>query len=292
MAARCNSSTAAGNAAYLNLACDIILHAIVTDGVNNALGTAVSTFIGHVVALPKPKIEILMGHFQATDTGDSTSTVVASPALGVDLRLDQLSNGPRGWPHGNAAYLYGSHFLKFVFDRYGDDKAAVMSHDYGSTAIPYGINRSIERGSRAFIDEYVKTSYEHVSNGGYIEYTDAVGETKRYGPKAYIACDLYLLTHYLMYYREFGVSPQDPLLARVRNWFIQEFNASQGRWIWSDDPVIKTLLAAQGHLPPTELVEVAGFTGTAGTIGPEFECNPASAYSRVRWFPPNVLTGD
>jgi cytochrome c peroxidase len=37
------------------------------------------------------------------------------------------------------------------------------------------------------------------------------------------------------------------------------------------DPVIKTLLAAQGHLPPTELVEVAGFTGTAGTIGHEFD---------------------
>jgi cytochrome c peroxidase len=37
------------------------------------------------------------------------------------------------------------------------------------------------------------------------------------------------------------------------------------------DPMIKTLLAAQAHLPPTELVEVAGFTGTAGTIGPQFD---------------------
>jgi cytochrome c peroxidase len=34
---------------------------------------------------------------------------------------------------------------------------------------------------------------------------------------------------------------------------------------------IKTLLAAQAHIPPTELIEVAGFTGTAGTIGPEFD---------------------
>ena len=38
-----------------------------------------------------------------------------------------------------------------------------------------------------------------------------------------------------------------------------------------NDPAIKTLLSAQAHLPPTELVEVAGFTGTAGTIGPEFD---------------------
>ena len=33
------------------------------------------------------------------------------------------------------------------------------------------------------------------------------------------------------------------------------------------DPIITHLLIAQAHLPPTELVEVAGFTGTAGTIG-------------------------
>ena len=39
----------------------------------------------------------------------------------------------------------------------------------------------------------------------------------------------------------------------------------------ASDPIIKTLLAAQAHIPPTELVEVAGFTGTAGTIAPEFD---------------------
>jgi cytochrome c peroxidase len=38
-----------------------------------------------------------------------------------------------------------------------------------------------------------------------------------------------------------------------------------------NDPVIKHLLQAQAHIPPTELVEVAGFTGTAGTIGPRFD---------------------
>jgi cytochrome c peroxidase len=37
------------------------------------------------------------------------------------------------------------------------------------------------------------------------------------------------------------------------------------------DPVIRHLLAAQGQLPPTELTEAAGFTGTRGTIGPEFD---------------------
>jgi cytochrome c peroxidase len=37
------------------------------------------------------------------------------------------------------------------------------------------------------------------------------------------------------------------------------------------DAIIKVLLQAQGELPPTELTEVAGFTGTAGTIGPRFD---------------------
>ena len=36
------------------------------------------------------------------------------------------------------------------------------------------------------------------------------------------------------------------------------------------DPLIKVLLQAQGEMPPTELTEVAGFSGTAGTLGPEF----------------------
>lgn len=72
-----------------------------------------------------------------------------------ERRLDELSNDPRGWPHANAAYLYGSHFLKYVFDRYGDDKAAAMSLDYGSSAIPYGVNRSIERAAgRSFVELY------------------------------------------------------------------------------------------------------------------------------------------
>jgi cytochrome c peroxidase len=38
-----------------------------------------------------------------------------------------------------------------------------------------------------------------------------------------------------------------------------------------DDPIVNHLLIAQAHIPPTELVEVAGFTDTAGTIGPEFD---------------------
>ena len=62
---------------------------------------------------------------------------------GEELDLAQVSNNPIKFPRGNAAYLYGSHFLKFVFDRYGDDTLRKMSHGNGSSTIPFGINRQL-----------------------------------------------------------------------------------------------------------------------------------------------------
>lgn len=37
------------------------------------------------------------------------------------------------------------------------------------------------------------------------------------------------------------------------------------------DPVVRHLLIAQAHIPPTELNEAAGFTGTKGTLNPRFD---------------------
>ncbi len=50
------------------------------------------------------------------------------------------------------------------------------------------------------------------------------------------------------------------------------FPAPEGSTLFPpNDPVIKHLLQAQAFIPPTELVEVAGFTGTKFTIGPRFD---------------------
>ncbi len=62
---------------------------------------------------------------------------------GRALGLDQISNNPIQFPRGNTAYLYGSHFLKYVFDRYGDDTLRKMSAQNGGTTIPFGINRQL-----------------------------------------------------------------------------------------------------------------------------------------------------
>ena len=62
-----------------------------------------------------------------------------------DLRLDEVSGAPRRYPRGNAVYIYGSHFLEYVFDRFGDDTLRAMSHISGSYAPPFATNRQIAK---------------------------------------------------------------------------------------------------------------------------------------------------
>jgi hypothetical protein len=61
------------------------------------------------------------------------------------LRLDEVSGDPRQFPQGDAIYVYGSHFLKYVFDRFGDDTLRAMSHVSGDYAPPFAINRQIAK---------------------------------------------------------------------------------------------------------------------------------------------------
>jgi len=62
-----------------------------------------------------------------------------------DLRLDQVTGSPRQFPRGNAIYVYGSHFLRYIFDRFGEDTLRAMSHAGGSHPLPYAINRQIAK---------------------------------------------------------------------------------------------------------------------------------------------------
>ncbi len=72
-------------------------------------------------------------------------------------QLDAMSSGPRAWPRGNVAYLYGSHFLKYVFDRHGADKLGEMSWAHGSSTLPYGINRAVLQAT----GEHFETHYDN-----------------------------------------------------------------------------------------------------------------------------------
>jgi hypothetical protein len=69
--------------------------------------------------------------------------------------LDVFSNTPRRWPQGNIWYLYGSFFMQWVAETYGEDAIRRMIDDYGGQPIPYGFNRSIRRATgRTFEEMY------------------------------------------------------------------------------------------------------------------------------------------
>jgi hypothetical protein len=59
--------------------------------------------------------------------------------------LDVFSNTPRRWPQGNIWYLYGSFFMQWIAETYGEQAIREMIDDYGHQLIPYSINRSIRR---------------------------------------------------------------------------------------------------------------------------------------------------
>ncbi len=67
--------------------------------------------------------------------------------------LDVFTNTPRRFPQGNIWYLYGSFFLRWIAETYGDDAIRRMIRDYGGQLIPLGINRSVRRATGHTFEE-------------------------------------------------------------------------------------------------------------------------------------------
>ncbi len=67
--------------------------------------------------------------------------------------LDVFSNVPRRWPQGNIWYLYGSFFLQWIAETYGDQAIREMIDDYARQIVPYAINRSIRRATGRTFEE-------------------------------------------------------------------------------------------------------------------------------------------
>lgn len=77
-------------------------------------------------------------------------------------RIDQFSNAPYRWPGGNMWYLYGSRFLRWITDVYGADTMRAVSIDYGSTILPWGINRSIRKVTGMTYPELYEGFKDHI----------------------------------------------------------------------------------------------------------------------------------
>jgi hypothetical protein len=67
--------------------------------------------------------------------------------------LDVFSNPVRRWPQGNIWYLYGSFFMRWIAETYGEDAIRRMIDDYGRQIVPYGINRSLRRATGRTFEE-------------------------------------------------------------------------------------------------------------------------------------------
>ncbi len=67
--------------------------------------------------------------------------------------IDVFSNIPRRWPQGNIWYLYGSFFMKWIAETYGEQAIREMIDDYGSQIIPFAVNRSARRATGRTFEE-------------------------------------------------------------------------------------------------------------------------------------------
>jgi hypothetical protein len=67
--------------------------------------------------------------------------------------LDVFSNIPRRWPQGNIWYLYGSFFMQWIAETYGEQAIRSMIDDYGRQLVPFGVNRSIRRATGKTYEE-------------------------------------------------------------------------------------------------------------------------------------------
>jgi Tol biopolymer transport system component len=68
-------------------------------------------------------------------------------------RLDEISSDVRRWPQGNLWYLYGSFFMQWIAETYGEQAIRRMIDDYSRQIIPYAINRSIRRATGRNFEE-------------------------------------------------------------------------------------------------------------------------------------------
>ena len=69
------------------------------------------------------------------------------------LHFDTLNNRTDYWPHGDIWYLYGSRFIHWLVQQYGEEVITEMAEWYGRRAIPFSVNRMAKRLTGKTFDE-------------------------------------------------------------------------------------------------------------------------------------------
>jgi len=97
---------------------------------------------------------ILEGMAVFAETRFTTSGRLRSSTWNMFLRADALadhfvgfdqlcSGGGNRWPHGVGLYLYGSFFIQYIVDRFGDRVLSDIATEYGQQTVPIAINRTV-----------------------------------------------------------------------------------------------------------------------------------------------------
>ncbi|MSP23558.1 MAG: hypothetical protein EXR75_00030 [Myxococcales bacterium] len=161
---------------YLGLMTHEYAHILHTDNISG-VPALLNTIIGKTVAPNQAQPRWFLEGLAVVVESDFTSagrirSTLFDAYLRADVladnvaRLDQFSNNAQRWPQGSLWYLYGARFLHFISELYGRDALRAVLADYGSTVIPWGINRAIRRQTghtyeelyRGFVSE-LKSSY-------------------------------------------------------------------------------------------------------------------------------------
>jgi len=57
-----------------------------------------------------------------------------------EISIDQINGSMSRWPYGHVPYLYGSKFLQYLADKYGEKVFAALGYLYGQRMIPLALN--------------------------------------------------------------------------------------------------------------------------------------------------------
>ncbi len=87
--------------------------------------------------------------------------------------LDQFSNNVRRWPQGNLWYLYGSFFMRWIAETYGEEALRKFIDDYAWQIVPFAVNRSMRRATGRTFDE-LYPAWVDTMRRQYTEQADAI----------------------------------------------------------------------------------------------------------------------
>ena len=109
------------------------------------------------------------------------------------------------------------------------------------------LNNAINRAKEFYVNEYLLKSLSTVEQGKVFILFSEDGKTSEVGADyipvqgekveifdKYVEYQLYIVIHFLMYFKDWGYSINDPLVERAKEWLITTFNAGEGRWVWSE----------------------------------------------------------